>query len=232
MDSIIITRDYRQAIMAFANYLGLPMSSLDQANITPYDVELHQPLIATQNSYTANLRTGSGKPWESYLVNGDLFFCYGMAIQITKYDHASATKLTRPYFSYPDPNFFAVAGESNALELIWNGTLDFNVQSISKIQGWKAQHYRYAPPANYAGTYAVPTALNQYGPSFEERGFLLNSLYPVINGNDTNIIKLTLGTGDATGINGAAGVAQNQLIFKLTGFKYTGGLGTPGQCSI
>lgn len=231
MDTIIITRDYRQALMAFANKLNVDLSQLDVANITPYDIELHQPLSASNNVYSANLKDGSGKAWERRLNSGELFFCYGIAIQVTKYDPASAN-INRPYFSYPDPAFFSVAGESNALELIWNGDIDIISGNISRTQNFKANHFRYVPKGNYAGTAAVPTVLNEYGPDFGSRGYYLPAAYPVFDGNDSNVLKLTLGTGTPTGIGGSAGALQNQLIFKLTGFKYSGNLVNPGSCHV
>lgn len=230
MDSIIITRDYRQALMAFAAKLNLDVSELNLHAITPYDIELHQPLSATTTSYQATLKDGSGKPWERRLASGEIFFCYGIAIQVTKYDPASSTTIDRPYFSYPDPNFFSATNESRALELIWNGDFELQNNTTSRIQNFKCQHFRYVPRTGYAGTPAVPTGLNQYGPSFEERGFFLNATYPVFDGSETNTVKLTLGTGTGAAIVGSAGALQNQLVIKMAGFKYTGPI-NPGSCN-
>jgi len=231
VDTIIITRDYRQAVMAFAGKLNVSASDLDMANITPYDIELHTPLSNTSNTYSLDFKDGGGKSWEKRLKSGELFFAYGIGIFVTKYDPAAMSQ-NRPYFSYPDPNFFATAGESAALELIWNGDVDLITNSVNRIMGFKAHHFRTVPKGNYTGTPGTPTALNEWGPSFEQRGFYLPALYPLFDGDETNTIKLTLGVGSQTGVAGGAGVLQNQLIFKLTGFKYSGGLPNPGSCNV
>lgn len=230
MEMYLLNRDYRLALFAFAATLGVAASQIDAASISPFDVELHQPLSNSTTTYSSELKTGSGKSWESKLTSGDIFFCYGMAIQVTKYDHTAATAYNRPLYSYPEPAVFPTT-EGIDLEKIWNGSLEVKTGSTVRVSNWRAQHFRYVPVANQVGANLTPSVLPSYGPSFEERGFHLWAGYPIFKGDESNVITLNLAPGTNTAIAGTAGVGQNQLVFKLTGFKYTGP-SSVGGCTV
>jgi hypothetical protein len=229
MDNYFLSRDYRQAMMAFSTHLGVTPTQLDKSAMTPFEIQLHSKLADGTNSYELDLRSGSGVSVESKLLAGEIFFCYGMAISVTKYDPAAPSR-TKPYLQSPDPGFFP-ANEVGPLELIWNGDVSITVGSVNKVQKLKANHFRFAPAAGYLGGHAALTALAQYGPSFEERGFFLWGLYPIFSGDEANKISLSLAPGTTTNLQGTAGAGTNNLVFQLVGFKYSGSNGG-GNCSI
>lgn len=243
LTQIFSSEPYRAAAHVFVDKLNTNAAAwgistdvnLDNALIMPYTIRLHVKLEANKNSYELDLKNG-GTPGlssiERRLTDGDIFQAFATSVGIQKYDHTAATPdFSQPIFNAPDPQYFNAANEKAALELIYNGTSDLVTDGTSRIMSFDNHLFRYAAPGTFNGTVAAPVDNSQYGPTFEERGYYVYPLYPIVFGSKNNKFKLNLAPGSTAAI-AQAGTSANNLVVLIHGFKFSGTTSGTGQCQI
>jgi len=205
--------------------------------IQPNTIKVNLPVVPTNNQYLFDLYkvSGSDHPLDNKLDRNDAFFITHMALHIFKQDESTTPKqyANGQAFTYPDPNFFVGVlsswNEWKSLQTVYNGLLTLSTQNAERIKDFPTENFLFVPNRPYLLNSTDPDNLPEYGPTLEERGFFELPEMLILNGQDNNDVKLTLGPGNTAIIDGsvnAAGTAvntRNVVALKLQGFSVIGG---------
>jgi len=187
-------------------------------------LRMETAIASTQNNYNFILKDPGQQPADGtiqYRLNdNDAFITVAVALNLKKFTTASPGEF--PLFTHPDRSYFTTAGQAAALESVYNGSLQFKTASTVRIDSIATNAMRFAPNSQYKlNTSNVPvtpfTTPNyspgivnaEYGPTWEERGFVDIVNYPIIDGSEQNLWTLTLGTATLT----AVGTDVNLTLF-------------------
>lgn len=208
--------------LALAGVQGIPSDlTEDNANIQPFIIRVHQSIVNGTTSYSFDLKAGNtpGLSIEKKLTNNDVFMLVSSALCLQKYDPA-APDFSKPLFTHPDPTYFTAAIAAQ-LELIYGGKMSLKAGSNNRIDMLDTSLLRYSPGANFNGTVTAPVDNPQYGPYAEDRGYFDHGIYPIIFGNETNVVEFSLAQGSTASI-ADTGANKNNLVYLGLGWKFLG----------
>lgn len=211
--------------------------------ISRQEFRLEQLLASNQSQYKMQLKQGNTStdgPSQVLLTDSDAFVLVAISIGIVKHDTSLSPMAygTDQVFTYPDGQIFlgVPAGQKTeraSLLSIYNGTLEFQTESLTRKKASSTTSYLFAPQSQViAGSpTAAALTLPQFGGLNEDsRGYVEEQPTPLISGQQNNQFILTLGAGDYTGIAGqytAAGAAtatsRNYLCIRLLGLLIANG---------
>jgi hypothetical protein len=193
--------------------------------IQPFTMRIEQEISATRSSYNFifyESRSGDS-PSEIKLNRNDSFFASKVALGLAKTTVALPDLGNIQYSTFPDPVIFAGAGEAQALEGFYNGTLLMKTDPVERLKGLYTNHLRYKPQAYDT---SVPDPI--FGETDERRGFYPLTTETIFDGQENNQAVITLpGNVDMT----AAVVDEetNYLILLVHGFLVLNGARKVGK---
>lgn len=209
-------------------------------------LRIEQLLTASKNQYTFDLyeNRGSDRELEIKLNRNDLFFLTHIGLCLTKQDATTtpAKYGNYPLFTHPDPNYFLGDDSTNptenlALECVYNGRLTIKTEPVERLVDYHTQMFRYVPERNYtiAAGSQTDDEFPQWGPDIESRGFV--ELHPniILDGQENNEVRLTLGSGNteliAGAVNGSGSAVdtRNVAVLLLHGFVVVNGAQKVGR---
>jgi hypothetical protein len=195
--------------------------------ITQKDLRLEVALSAQKSSYRLDTREGNSNvdgPLEIKLNQNDIFMVTAIGVALRKVNG----DVHKPLQTFPDPKYFAGAGEAQALEAIYNGTMSVTTDSLKRVDEMALHHCRFVPGVQNDTTDNI---LPGYGPTLEERGYFTINPNIILDGSKSNIIDVILGAGSLAAIAGP-GPDVNHLVVLLHGFLFSGQVAGPEGCLV
>ena len=181
-------------------------------------LRMELPLRSNTTTYQFQMKQGSfttDGPNPVLLNDNDAFVLLGFFPYVMKQNPSSTPPQynNSQRFTYPDPQVFvgAPAGQASeweALLAVWNGQFSFNTQSLVRIKPIDLYPSLYAPAAQVVPAGATNSLANASLAQFEgpnERHPAFIELQPtlLIDGSQSNVLTVTLGSGDITAIDGS-----------------------------
>lgn len=202
-----------------------------KTNIQWSELRIELALDANTQTYRFELQKGNANtdnPNEVRLQQSDCFAPLHLGLSILKYDPSLTPKnwSSNALFTYPDkvqfPGISGVSKEADALMSIYHGKHSLKVGSLTRIPETPNRLFLDIPHKQVTtGNVDYPV----YGGQFNENeGFYDIVNYPLLSGDDQNVLEVTLGAGDRNQIAGLVNAAaanvvtRNLLVCFLGGF--------------
>lgn len=233
-----------RAISNLATQLNVSADEVRQNSYRDH-LKFLKPLPASGGTVEFNPVSGNDTllDTENKITNTDVVVVFAAGVTVAKIDGINPSNYagfgTARHFTYPDGKFFVgtKAGEkseSEQLERIWNGILEFE-KSDSVFSRLNLTRSRFVPISTYD---TAPQDLQGWGATEGERG--MANLYPqlILDGSIKNRVKLQIAPGAGTILDGSTdnvGAVQNvnrnfvEIWLEVLRYSKTG---EAGKCDV
>lgn len=199
--------------------------------VYPKLLRLENALNPARQNYTFNLYEDAPnfRASEIRLNRNDAFVCNAIGLALYK-PSAEGEEGQAPLFTWPNTEVFATAGEAEALNQLYNGTLTIRTGPVDRLKDFHTSLLKYNPNDRLIAATATATGGPIWGATNAQRGLYEWEPGIIFDGSDDNKVFLNAGPGDFS--DSVPDGETNIVVVHMLGYLIEGGKGYLGRWYI